>query len=74
MLFRSALGLGGDRFDGNRVVLHKNAYARIHDMLYEYNPGNAVNIMFSLADVGLHTTLDTAVAEDEVWLLEGWRR
>ena len=70
----AALGLGGDRFDGNRVVLHKNAYARIHDMLYEYNPGNAVNIMFSLADVGLHTTLDTAVAEDEVWLLEGWRR
>ena len=69
-----ALGLGGEPFNGNRVVLRKSTYARIHDMLYEYNPGNAVNIMFALADVGLHTTFDTAVGEDEVWLLDGWKR
>ena len=69
-----ALGLGKEPFNGNRVVLRKSTYARIHDMLYEYNPGNAVNIMFALADVGLHTTFDTAVGEDEIWLLDGWKR
>jgi hypothetical protein len=67
----AALGLGGQHFNGNLVVLRKSAYARIHDLLYEFNPDNAVNIMFALADVGLHTTLDTAVGEDEVWLLAG---
>ena len=69
-----ALGLGDVPFNGNRAVLRKSTYARIHDMLYEYNPDNAVNIMFALADVGLHTTFDTAVGEDEVWLLDGWKR
>ena len=69
-----ALGLGKEPFNGNRVVLRKSTYARIHDMLYEYNPDNAVNIMFALADVGLHTTFDTAVGEDEIWLLDGWKR
>ena len=69
-----AMGMGKEPFNGNRVVLHKNAYARIHDLLYEYNPGNAVNIMFALADVGFHTTLDAGVGEEDIWLLDGWRR
>ena len=70
----NAMGLKDENFDGNRVVLHKKTYARIHDLLYEYQPDNAVNIMFALADVGFHTTTDSAVGEGEVWLLEGWRR
>ncbi len=69
-----AMGLRGERFNGNQVVLHKNAYARIHDLLYEYQPHSAVNTMFALADYGFHTTLDNAVPEDEIWLLEGWRK
>jgi hypothetical protein len=70
----AALGLAGQSIDSNCVVLHKNAYTRIHDLLHLHQPDTAENTMFVLAHVGLHTTYDTAVAEDELWLLDGWKR
>lgn len=69
-----AMGLVGRRFNGNRVVLHKNAFDRIHNLLREHQPATAVNTMFALADYGFHTTLDRSVPCDEIWLLDGWRR
>ncbi len=68
------MGLAPGSFRGNRVVLRKEAYERVHGLLNEYNPGQAVNIMFALAHIGLHTTSEEKVGTDEVWLLDGWER
>ena len=67
-----AMGLSG-RFHGDRVILRTETYRRIHDTLRTYHPGKASDIMFALAHIGMHTTFDPAVAEDEVWLLAGWK-
>jgi hypothetical protein len=69
-----AMGLAGESFNGNRVVLSKSAFDRIHSLLREHQPATAVNTMFALADYGFHTTLDEAVPADETWLLDGWRK
>ena len=69
-----AMGLEPGFFRGNRVVLRKEAYERVHGILNECNPGQAVNIMFALAHIGLHTTSEEKVGTDEVWLLDGWER
>ncbi len=72
----AALGLPGDsrQFDGNAVLLRTETYGRIHDLLHEFHPDHAANLMFALAHTGIHTTSDPAVPEDEVWLADGWDR
>ena len=30
--------------------------------------------MFALADLGIHTTAQSDVPENEVWLFDGWER
>ncbi|MBR4205768.1 MAG: hypothetical protein IKQ92_09850 [Clostridia bacterium] len=71
-----ALGLPEDSgsFDGNAVLLRAETYGKIHDFLRALCPENAANLMFALAHTGIHTTADPAVPEDEVLLLEGWKR
>ena len=68
-----AMGLTGS-FHGDRVILRTETYRRIHDTMRTYHPGKASDIMFALAHIGMHTTFDPAVAEDEVWLLDGWKK
>ena len=71
-----ALGLPGDsgKFNGNAVLLRRETYERIHDILRELRPDNAASLMFALAHTGIHTTSRADVPEDEVWLLEGWEK
>lgn len=59
-------------FDGNRVVLRMSAFERVHAILHEYQKAVAVDLCFALSHIGLYTTYDTVVPEDEVWLLDGW--
>ena len=72
----AALGLSGDfgKVDGSKIVLRTAAYERIHRIINDNHPDSAANIMFALAYVGIHTTSDPCVPEDEVWLLDGWMR
>jgi len=69
----AAMGLSGE-FDGNQVILRTEAYERIHAVIAEQHPDTAANLMFALAHTGIHTTSDPALPEDEVWLLDGWRK
>lgn len=71
-----ALGLPGDpgRINGNAVLLRRETYERIHDILREKRPDNAASLMFALADLGIHTTARGEVPQDEVWLFDGWER
>ena len=69
-----ALGLGGLNFNGTKIVLHKKAYTHIHDILHAHQPATATDTMFALAHIGFYTTCSPDVAEDEIWLLEGWKR
>ncbi len=72
----TALGLHGDfaSFNGNQVILRTEAYERIHKIIGQNHPDTASSLMFALAHTGIHTTSDPAVPEDEVWLLDGWKK
>ena len=72
----AALGLPGDfhAFDGSKIVLRTDTYERIHKIISDNYPDTAANIMFALAYVGIHTTSEPCVPEDEVWLLDGWMK
>lgn len=65
----AALGLP-ENFDGNQVVLRRKSYAQIHDMISERYPDKASDLFFALAHIGIHTTSDLAIPEDEVWILK----
>ncbi|MBQ7982271.1 MAG: hypothetical protein IJ302_01785 [Clostridia bacterium] len=71
-----AMGLGGGlmSFIGHRVILRHAAYDRIHALLYQHHPDDASMITAAIAFAGFHLTNDETVPEDEVWLLNGWRR
>ncbi len=71
-----SLGLPGDpgRINGNAVLLRRETYERIHDILREKRPNDAASLMFALADLGIHTTARSDVPENEVWLFDGWER
>jgi len=68
----AALGLEG-RFNGNCVVLRKETYERIHEIISRQHSNSAADIMFALAHRGIHTTGEGKVPLDEVWLLDGWK-
>lgn len=71
----AAMGLPtANTFNGNRAILHKTAFERIHALLHKHQPDTAINTCFALADIGMHTTLDPAVPLDAVWLLDGWNK
>ena len=59
-------------FDGNKVLLRTSTYEQIHQLLHKHQPETAMNTVYGLAYVGLHTTTNPDVCENEVWLLEGW--
>ena len=69
-----AMGLEPGTFCGNRVVLNTASYDRIHAILREFQPENAVSVMFALAHIGLHTTSEEKVRDGEIWLLGGWKK
>ena len=72
----SALGLpeNSNKFNGNKVILRKETYQKIHEIIHRNNKVDATNNMFNLAYIGIHTVTDKRIGTDDVWLLEGWEK
>ena len=67
-----AMGLPRDNnaFNGNKVILSREAYDRIHTIV-KAKCTDPSGIMFALAQYGMHTDAKKRIPNDEVWLLEG---
>ncbi|MBQ4145979.1 MAG: hypothetical protein IJD36_05070 [Clostridia bacterium] len=72
VLLAMELPTSREYFDGNKVLLRTSTYEQIHQLLHKHQPETAMNTVYGLAYVGLHTTTNPDVCENEVWLLEGW--
>lgn len=71
-----AMGLpqNPDSIDGNKIVVKNSTYARIHEVLHQYQPDTSMNTIYAMAYIGFYTCPDSRIGEDEIWLLEGWNK
>lgn len=58
---------------GEKILLRTETYGQISDCIrLKHTPDSASNILFALAQLGLHTVTSESVNSNEVWLEPGW--